>query len=311
MTAPPASHDVPVALDDEGRLTEDIPCRRCGYNLRGLALDRSCPECATAVGRSVHGDLLRFCDPGWVGTLAAGAKLLVIAVVAEFGLGLAYIVAMATAFFVGMPVGVAAAGLILVAAVVAAIQIIAFWKLTTPDPGKDETGVITVRSAARYALVAATVLGMPITLGELNLSGMLGSAINLSTTSELVFHAVGFAALAINVVGSVALFVYARSIALRVPDDRLASRTRLVMWGLLVPSALVQGLERTVAAMYVGAAPPPKTVENLVVGVSLLLSVPVLVFVIWAIVLMFQYRRRLIAAAGQATATWAAPSGPG
>ena len=122
-----------------------------------------------------------------------------------------------------------------------------------------------------------------------------------------MFHAVGFAALAINLVGSVALFVYARSIALRVPDGRLASRTRLVMWGLLVPSALVQGLRRTFAVMYVGAAQPPPNVEM----ISLLLSLPVLVFGIWAIVLLFQYRRRLIAAAGQATATWAAPSGPG
>ena len=52
-----------LRLDASGRLDEDIACRKCGYNLRGLNKDGACPECGTAVGRSTQGDLLRFCDP--------------------------------------------------------------------------------------------------------------------------------------------------------------------------------------------------------------------------------------------------------
>ena len=59
----------------------DTPCRKCGYNLRGLSTDGRCPECGTPVGYSFHGDLLRFCDPNWVETLYKGAKSFIIGVV--------------------------------------------------------------------------------------------------------------------------------------------------------------------------------------------------------------------------------------
>ena len=48
-----------VPIDEHGRLKDDFQCRTCGYNLRGLDTDGRCPECTTAVGRSVHGDLTR------------------------------------------------------------------------------------------------------------------------------------------------------------------------------------------------------------------------------------------------------------
>ena len=53
-----------VRLDDDGRILEDdLTCLHCGYNLRGLLPEGDCPECGTAVARSTHGSLLRFCDP--------------------------------------------------------------------------------------------------------------------------------------------------------------------------------------------------------------------------------------------------------
>ena len=61
MDIPEAASDK-LRLDAEGRVDEDITCRKCGYNLRGLPTDGACPECGSAVGHSTHGDLLRFCD---------------------------------------------------------------------------------------------------------------------------------------------------------------------------------------------------------------------------------------------------------
>jgi hypothetical protein len=49
-----------------GNVDADIPCRKCGYNLRGLAVDGRCPECATPVGVSINGELLRYSDPTFV-----------------------------------------------------------------------------------------------------------------------------------------------------------------------------------------------------------------------------------------------------
>src|ERR1041385_4800198 len=67
-----------AAAGDAPRPVEkDLACRKCGYNLRGLMTDGRCPECGTAVGLSVMGDLLRFSDPNWVDTLGRGVKLII------------------------------------------------------------------------------------------------------------------------------------------------------------------------------------------------------------------------------------------
>ena len=78
-----------LRLDAEGRVDEGITCRKCGYNLRGLTTDvfRVCPECGTAAGHSTHGDMLRFCDPAWVCTLANGMNWIVAGMGAAFKSG--------------------------------------------------------------------------------------------------------------------------------------------------------------------------------------------------------------------------------
>lgn len=81
-----------LSLDDTGRIAEDVACRQCGYNLHGLHPDGACPECETSIWRPVHGHLLRFCDPEWVGKLARGAGHLVIAMVAMIVVWIAFYV---------------------------------------------------------------------------------------------------------------------------------------------------------------------------------------------------------------------------
>jgi len=46
------SADGEHAEHDES-LTEDLPCVRCGYNLRGLKAEGNCPECGASVGKSL------------------------------------------------------------------------------------------------------------------------------------------------------------------------------------------------------------------------------------------------------------------
>lgn len=68
---------------------DDLPCYRCGYNVRGLASDGRCPECAASVGETLHrraattlagGFLpLEMSDPRWVRRLATACTLLLIA----------------------------------------------------------------------------------------------------------------------------------------------------------------------------------------------------------------------------------------
>src|SRR5947209_5364931 len=68
-------------------VAQDMPCRKCGYNLRGLSTDGQCPECSTPVRLSVSGDLLRYSEPQYVEGLAQGAKLLLWGILIAFVLG--------------------------------------------------------------------------------------------------------------------------------------------------------------------------------------------------------------------------------
>ncbi len=58
--------------EDGGGEAADLHCVRCGYHLRGLAEDGTCPECGTAVARSMRGDLLSAADPAWLRRIYRG-----------------------------------------------------------------------------------------------------------------------------------------------------------------------------------------------------------------------------------------------
>ena len=68
-----------------GKIDRDLPCPRCGYNLRGLNYGRNCPECgaATEPERALD-DLLLSGGPSqwlrWRTGLAAGFACVVVAV---------------------------------------------------------------------------------------------------------------------------------------------------------------------------------------------------------------------------------------
>ena len=74
-------------LQSEITLVEDVPCRACGYNLRGLTLPGRCPECGENLDYSVQEfDAARHLtlpvDRGWAGQILEGARLSLI----SFGL---------------------------------------------------------------------------------------------------------------------------------------------------------------------------------------------------------------------------------
>ena len=66
-------HDEAPAID------HDLSCMICGYNLRALPPAGQCPECGTDIARSTQGDLLKFADRNWVGSIYRGTCLLTIA----------------------------------------------------------------------------------------------------------------------------------------------------------------------------------------------------------------------------------------
>lgn len=63
------------SIGSDGTILSDMPCRKCGYNLRALAAVGLCPECAEPVAASIRNDLLKFSSPPWLATLARGVKI--------------------------------------------------------------------------------------------------------------------------------------------------------------------------------------------------------------------------------------------
>lgn len=320
---PPAEGRPEIKLDDDGRLAESIPCRRCGYDLRGLDPDGRCPECRTAVARSIQGDLLRLCDPQWTARLARGMLWLIIGIITQIVWGMAsgligvISTGALTAPTGGIPpnlqtvMGVSISG----TALTAIIQAIGVWLLTSPDPGAAETArPINVRIIARYCFIAQ-ILAAPLmqlwTTGT-NL-GMAGGA--MPTWLSLGYGVVllVFALAVLVLAGYVAGFVYLRQLALRIPRPSLAVQTRVVMWGFISGQAATQLVGLLVLAflpslMAAGGAPSGGALIVLpIAGIGGCLGgLASIVFGIWAIVLLFLYRSALHQAADQARAGWAA-----
>jgi hypothetical protein len=242
---PPAVADR-VRLDPQGRIDEDLPCRKCGYNLRTLLPEGRCPECATAVGRSLRGDHLRFADPNWVESLASGMNWIVASIVVGFLMGG---VTGGTAMCLRWAPSPGAAWLMLPGLVIGLIGVIGYWKVTVPDPsGLGEEGGLNARKLLRFCQIGAYAINPLFQL----LAIVVPIAVWIGVGS-LVGGLFG-------VIGTFAGFAYARLLAQRIPDDKLARSCRIVMWGmasLLLASATFAAVGVFVFSPRMKALPAP------------------------------------------------------
>lgn len=245
--------DLPQAspiVSDTQTITQDMSCLRCGYNLRGLRSDGHCPECGSPVERSLHGDQLRFADPNWLNTLRRGVALmlwnLLIVMVISMLAGL-------TAVLGAPPVVMQLATVI-----AAALALAAMYLVTAPEPTESFAGqTVKLRKAVRILAVIAFV-GAIWQQGI----GLFGGVVLLSIGAMLGFIG-GF--------GHVGLLALLRRFALRVPDFRLASQTRIVLWAYAIGygGALLVGLGAGIWMASVGgpaALAPPGAAVTTTVG---------------------------------------------
>jgi uncharacterized membrane protein len=217
----------PGALPPPQTVVTDTPCRKCGYNLRGLSTAGRCPECGTPVGYSFHGDLLQFCDPNWVETLYKGAQAFVIGVVV-------IVLGTIVVGLMGAATGSAAAAALLVGLVVLVgwgLTVLGWWRMTEPDPsglGEDQYG--TSRKIIRVALIVGIVQ---------QILNMLGKVVGPESGLMIGIQLLALVAGIVGVVGFFAQLTYLKKLALRIPDPVLSNRANFLTYALPISYGLI------------------------------------------------------------------------
>lgn len=216
--------------------TTDVPCLRCGYNLRGLQPEGACPECGTPIVRALRGNLLIYSAPEYVAKLHRGLLCILLAIVTLVGGGLLLLVA----FFCVQVVfpewqwlspwisNIATVG----SAGLSVLSLIGWWLFSTPDEaiiGRDVRD--TPRRVLRIAVVLSAAVMIVDALGELHMYQYLNFA-----ALGLIGGFIGLIAWLAQVFASL---LYVQWLAKRLPDRRIAHRARIYLW--LLPLVYVIG----------------------------------------------------------------------
>lgn len=205
-------------------------CLRCGYDLSGLDPSAQCPECSLPVGRSLAGDLLRYADPGYLGSLRVGLTVLACTAGVQVALSVVswslWVLPSLTGTNLWNPTTVmvwAALWTVLVLAEVGASLLVA-----RADPGQ----LTALRaSALRVSLVITAVTLALLQVATAALDRWAGAPPGLQA-------AMGVGAQVVHAVFMILLVRYLMWIARRIPSERLASS----LLAMLVFALVVAGL---------------------------------------------------------------------
>lgn len=261
-------------------------------------IDQACPECGVAVSASIPPNGLVFSNSRWLVRVARGCLFLPVTLIVAIvcGMGLGFI-----ADFVRQSAQVVDWEFhLLVGAFQVAVTVLliyAFWMLTLPEPGRNQRHIRwSTRRIARVLILSSLIFNaLPDVVLHLTAfsawptMGAPGLDI-LRWTSSLLSSGCGL-------LGCVGLFFYAASMALRIPNDRLARRTDLVRWGFgsgLVLAFIQKLLFAVVASLELCDWQKYRLLDisyDTLVVIAVVLTV---LFGVWALILSLQYRDHLL-----------------
>ncbi|MBP7747750.1 MAG: hypothetical protein KA383_16660 [Phycisphaerae bacterium] len=210
-----AAHAAP---EPDGVLTSDVPCRQCGYNLRGLRRSGQCPECATLVALSAREDLLCYAEPAYVAHVASGVRWI------AFGLALVAVGLIAAVLFLFATLAspspaldylLNAASILLLSACLVIgpiLMLIGLWRVSCPEP---KSHLPFRQDALRLAVRVCLPLG---------LIGFVVTYTRVIVASPSWLTLVWFGLYILGILGVWAHFRRLRDIAARIPDQRAARR---------------------------------------------------------------------------------------
>ena len=216
---------------------EDIQCRTCKYNLRGLSSHGLCPECGAPVSRTVLGDRLRLFAPEWLENMATGCRLIIIGLIASVIVGCVSS-SRFSIFGMAAPSGNPGSGTGIMF-LVGLISFVGHWKLTSPEPAREGVATSsTARALVRLGILLALASGLLQFLAGL-------TRFEPDPLSQGALALIGIVAGVGWIVGEFAKYVYIRKLAERIPNLALANRARFVFRAyvvFLIAAAVIAGI---------------------------------------------------------------------
>ncbi len=277
---------------------DDRACARCGYNLRGLSPDGRCPECGALVARSLHGNFLRYADADWLEKLRLATRVKLWNIVLSL--------------FLGIGVGILVGGLpreikLLVASAAALVGVWASFLITTQEPRialKEDP--VTWRRAIRICVFGGA-------------AGHVMSDFNSTTAPSVMLQVLSAVGVLVGVFAIFGELLYLCRFAKRIPDLPLAKATRAMMWSLAIAvgliiiaviGALARGTIQTAVATLPRRRPTVGGLTFLTDDFVCVIGVAWLVFSVWYIQTLLNYKKAFTDAATHARAIGETPQCP-
>jgi len=257
----------------------DLACIGCGYNLRGLSPEHLCPECRTPITQSLRGDLLKYSDLNWLGTIKKGIKLFLTTLV----LSLFLVIGAGVIATMGGP----ADFLILVVPIlIGGLLLWAVYLTTTQEPRVtySESGM-----SLRRVIRVCAVLNFIGSIFEMGFGFDIPSEL-----TEFIVGLISAAGALGATVSYYGMLVYLRRFAFRIPNPKLARTTTNILWGLPISYfiVLLGGIFSTV----MGRAGPTSTrpaVQAAMEGTACIGAFGLIIFSLWGVVVVDRFRRVL------------------
>jgi len=259
-------------LDGIGHVATDLPCVKCGYNLRTLAAESRCPECGHLVQESTRDTRLCCADPQWVSQLSTALLVIILLSTAS----VIWLVLTALLDMGGYhrfddtrvlaPILLSASGVV-----------VALFFFTVPDPGRPRyPRPPLARSATRVTLLLLITL-VPAAF-------LFRDSFTIGSLTAMLALAVGFLVLPLVFLGHLA------NLMRRIPRNDLARRARVCGWGF------VGGvLTYVVGALLCGVLPRAK--ESIGIGAMAVGGAGLLFFGVFTLIVLIQAQRALAHAA--------------
>jgi hypothetical protein len=267
-------------------IVADTPCRRCGYNLRGLSKDGQCPECGAPIKLSVGGDVLRYSDPNWLRRLRRGISLLLWFFVACVSLLVVAMTLPPVSGAIGPPVLLRILG-----ALIGGMYVWGVFEFTAPEPGA--TPGTTSGMACRVARIAA-VIGL---LDGVALS--FRSSLNVTRAVQTGWTVVNYMAVSLGVIGLYALAQRVQRFCDRLPDGWMSGRAASLNIAIVAASIFVivfAGLTQLAASF--------SPIIQVFGCIVLVLAIPMSLVLLDYLVLLIQLSGRLKETMEAATRFW-------